>query len=254
LHAHKSYSTPSTEELLLSDFSRPAATTSVYRLLADRFDYSDLSSALFLDRNQVGAFSLLTSLDSTPALSRSKPNSQLFNMAPSAITQYNPSGGNSPFMALPEHVEGIIDVRTLADIHNFLSQSENDDDQHLAKWVGKEYLYEPLIDEGRQIRTTEGFAKLDKAYRRVRQLTGKAQDKWPFFDRNWKTMPSAVVKNLSIDESSPGVSNSDLNALDGDSRVLHAPTDQSSDNHHRKFPSTTLRKLTNVAKMRLRSQ
>ena len=142
-------------------------------------------------------------------------------------------------MELPEHIEGIIDVRTLADIHNFLRQSENDDDQDLANWVGKEYLYEPLIDEGRQIRTTEGFAKLDKAYRRVRQLTGKAQDKWPFFDRNWKTMPSTMVKNLSLGESSPVVSNTKAKTLDGSSGARLAPTDQSPGNYHREFSPAT---------------
>jgi hypothetical protein len=136
-------------------------------------------------------------------------------MAPVAVAQYNPSGGNSPFMTLPEHVDGIIDLRTLADIHKFLSQSEIGDDLQLAKWVKEEYLFEPLGDEGRQIRTTEGFARLDRAYRRVRHLTGKAQDKWPFFDRNWKTMPSAVVRNLSLGESPPGTSLPDTNGKEG---------------------------------------
>jgi hypothetical protein len=160
-------------------------------------------------------------------------------MAPSATTPYNPSSNGSPFMALPDHVEGIIDVRTLADIHKFLSQSEIDDDQHLAKWVEKEYLFEPLLDEGRQIRTTEGFARLDKAYRRVRQLTGKAQDKWPFFDRNWKTMPSAVVKNLSGGEDFAAVNTSDLDTLDGNNGVRHASTVQSPGIHPGKFSPTT---------------
>jgi hypothetical protein len=162
-------------------------------------------------------------------------------MAPSAITPYNPSSNDPPFMALPEHVEGIIDVRTLADIHRFLSQSEIDDDQHLAKWVEKEYLFEPLLDEGRQIRTTEGFARLDKAYRRVRQLTGKAQDKWPFFDRNWKTMPSAVVKNLSLGEHFAAVNASDLDTPDGNNELRHASTVQSPDTHLGKFSPTTLK-------------
>jgi hypothetical protein len=151
-------------------------------------------------------------------------------MAPITTNQYNPSGGNSPFMALPEHVDGFIDLRTLADIHKFLSQSEIDDDQQLAKWVKEEYLFEPLADEGRQIRTTEGFARLDKAYRRVRQLTGKAQDKWPFFDRNWKTMPSAVVRNLSLGESSPGA-----NLPDPNGEVRHAPAMTSPGSHSCKF-------------------
>lgn len=116
-----------------------------------------------------------------------------------------PPGADSPFMKLPEHIDGFVDLGTLVDIHKYLSESERSDDVVLAAWVKAHYLREPLIEEGRQIRDTEGFVKLDTAYRRVRQLTGKAQDKWPFFDRKWKKMSSAVVKNLVLGDAATGL-------------------------------------------------
>jgi hypothetical protein len=116
------------------------------------------------------------------------------------------SNSNPPLMVLPNHVDGIIDLKTLADIQRFLSQSLLEDDLALAAWVKEHYLYEPITSEGREIRTTEGFSKLDRAYRRVRSLTNKAQDKWPFFDRYWKSMSSTTVRNNARGEAAPGVS------------------------------------------------
>lgn len=124
---------------------------------------------------------------------------------------------NSPYMRLPEHVDGFVDVQTLVDIHKYLIESENNDDIALAAWIKKHYLQEPLIEEGRQIRDTEGFVKLDAAYRRTRQLTGKAQDKWPFFDRSWKKMSSTVVKNLVLGDAAIGT---DCRATNNEARVL----------------------------------
>jgi hypothetical protein len=122
---------------------------------------------------------------------------------PAAFTA---SENNPPFMILPTHVDGFIDLKTLADIHRFLNQSASEDDLTLAAWVKQNYLYEPIHVDGREIRTTEGFSKLDRAYRRVRSLTNKAQDKWPFFDRTWKSMPSTTVRNNARGEAAPGVS------------------------------------------------
>lgn len=111
----------------------------------------------------------------------------------------------APAMLLPEELHGFIDLQTLAGIHRFLSDSELQDDLALAAWIKQQYLYEPIQEDGRPVRTTEGFAKLDCAYRRVRSLTNKAQDKWPFFDRKWKPMRSTLVKNNARGESNPGV-------------------------------------------------
>lgn len=118
---------------------------------------------------------------------------------------------------LPEHVDGFIDLPTLVDIHRFLNQSSLEDDQTLAAWVKTNYLYEPATEAGREIRTTEGFSKLDHAYRRVRSLTNKAQDKWPFFDRSWKQMSSTTVRNNARGESAPGVSLPGMNGAAHDS-------------------------------------
>ena len=114
---------------------------------------------------------------------------------------HNPSNEVFSVMKLPEQFDGFIDTEILADINKYLSQSENSDDIALATWVKQNYLYEPVTEAGRPIRDFEGFSNLDKAYRRVRYLTGKAQDKWPFFDKAWKKMSSSVVKNAILGDA-----------------------------------------------------
>lgn len=142
-------------------------------------------------------------------------------MAPGSNTLYNPSDNSAPFMVLPEHVYGFIDLKTLADIHRYLGESESQEDLILANWIQENYLHEPTDQGGRVIRTTEGFSQLDRAYRRVRSLTNKAQDKWPFFDRNWKTMSSTTVRNNARGEAAPGVTYGSL--PDTDSEATTSP-------------------------------
>jgi hypothetical protein len=108
-------------------------------------------------------------------------------------------------MMLPETVVGMIDLATLGDIHHCLNESALEDDLALAAWVKQYFLYEPTTSPGREIRTTEGFAQLDRAYRRVRSLTNKAQDKWPFFNKAWKEMSATDVRNNARGEAAPGV-------------------------------------------------
>lgn len=124
-------------------------------------------------------------------------------------------------MVLPKHVDGFIDLKTLTNIHRYLSQSEMDDDLTLAAWVKQNYLYEPILEEGRFIRTTEGFSKLDRAYQRVRSLTNKAQDKWPFFDRAWKEMSTTTVKNNARGEAAPGIAILDMDSEPFDSAIVN---------------------------------
>lgn len=126
-------------------------------------------------------------------------------MVSSDNTQHPHSDNDTSAMALPEGVIGFIDIKTLADIHRYLRESATEDDILLAAWVQENYLYESLDQSGRMIRTSEGFSQLDRAYRRVRSLTNKAQDKWPFFDRNWKSMSTATVRNNARGEASPGI-------------------------------------------------
>lgn len=109
-------------------------------------------------------------------------------------------------MKPPEHVDGFVELGTLVDIHKCLSESGNKNDIDLATWVKSQYLQEPLEDIGRFIRDSEGFTKLDAAYRRVRHLTGKAQDTWPFYDRNWKKMSSIVIKKIIHNKVTTGTS------------------------------------------------
>ncbi|KAF2854924.1 hypothetical protein T440DRAFT_464251 [Plenodomus tracheiphilus IPT5] len=126
-------------------------------------------------------------------------------MAPATSTPYNPSESNAPSSTLPEHMHGLVDLATLADMNRFLSESAIPDDLALAAWINGNFLYQPLDQASRPIRTPEGFTKLDHAYRRVRSLTNKTQDQWPFFDQNFKTMSSITVRNNSRGEISPGV-------------------------------------------------
>ncbi|KAF2826268.1 hypothetical protein CC86DRAFT_370326 [Ophiobolus disseminans] len=142
-------------------------------------------------------------------------------MDPHNPTVYAPSSNSAPSMMLPEHVDGYIDLPTLADIHHFLCQSSLEEDQALAAWIKARYLYEPTTEAGREIRSTEGFSKLDRAYRRVRSLTNKAQDKWPFFDRNWKSMSTTAVRNNARGESAPGVSLPGMNSVVHDSPMTN---------------------------------
>lgn len=126
-------------------------------------------------------------------------------MAPAAAVPYTPADHSAPYLLLPEAVYAFIDLENLTNIHRYLRESELEEDQVLAAWILETYLYEPTDESYRTIRTTEGFSKLDRAYRRVRSLTNKAQDKWPFFDKNWKVMSSATVRNNARGEAAPGV-------------------------------------------------
>lgn len=127
-------------------------------------------------------------------------------MGSSPNIPYNPAAHSAPATLLPEEVFGHIDVATLADIHRYLRESEAQDDIDLAAWIHDNYLYGIGKDQATAIiRTAHGFAQLDRAYRRVRSLTNKAQDKWPFFDKNFKEMSSATVRNNARGEAAPGV-------------------------------------------------
>ncbi|KAJ4398666.1 hypothetical protein N0V91_010021 [Didymella pomorum] len=112
------------------------------------------------------------------------------------------SAGIDPnVMKLPEHVDGFIDLEILIDIHKCLSESKFEDDRTLGAWVKANYLQGPINpqkESARPIRNSEGFVNLDKAYRRARTLTGKAQDKWPFLNKDWKKLSSTFIKNAIL--------------------------------------------------------
>lgn len=118
------------------------------------------------------------------------------------------AGSDPNVMKLPEHVDGFIDLEILIDIHKCLSESKFEDDRTLAAWVKTNYLKEPIDlsrEIARPIRNSEGFVNLDKAYRRARTLTGKAQDKWPFLNKEWKKLSSTRVKNAILSDAAMGV-------------------------------------------------
>ncbi|CAE7195708.1 hypothetical protein CFE70_007634 [Pyrenophora teres f. teres 0-1] len=127
-------------------------------------------------------------------------------MAPRSKIPYNPADLGASNTLLPEEVFGHVDLATLADIHKFLRESELQDDIELAAWVQENYLNGHIEDHSTAIiRTAQGFGQLDRAFRRVRSLTNKAQEKWPFFDRNFKQMSTTTVRNNARGEAAPGI-------------------------------------------------
>ncbi|OAG10908.1 uncharacterized protein CC84DRAFT_1173228 [Paraphaeosphaeria sporulosa] len=114
---------------------------------------------------------------------------------------------SAPTMDMPP-VAGMVDLPTLAKMYAVLSTSHDDDDKNLAAWIKENYLpqdFDGVIEQGgTAIKGAEGFSKLYNAYKRVRILTNRTQDKWPFFDRRWKRMTSAqVTKMATSDDPAP---------------------------------------------------
>ncbi|KAH3915033.1 hypothetical protein HBI56_016410 [Parastagonospora nodorum] len=145
------------------------------------------------------------------------------------------SDDTPPSKMLPDTLIGYIDVATLQDIHLYLNQSALDDDLALATWIKEHFLYEPITSPGREIRTTLGFFQLNRAYRRVRSLTNKAQDKWPFFSRAWKELSIAQVRNNARGEAAPGV------PLTGMSNAMHgSPMSNEQHGQTSECPSDTV--------------
>ncbi|KAF1979269.1 hypothetical protein BU23DRAFT_151423 [Bimuria novae-zelandiae CBS 107.79] len=96
-------------------------------------------------------------------------------------------------------VEGMADLQTLCKMHASLTQSHQDYDKNLAAFIAEKYLPKDFGDHtegGIPLQGAESFTKLYNAYKRVRNLTGRVQDKWPFFDRKWKSMPKNDVMHL----------------------------------------------------------
>ncbi|KAF3034922.1 hypothetical protein E8E12_006363 [Didymella heteroderae] len=129
-------------------------------------------------------------------------------MAANLPNGYATAGSDPNIMKLPVHVEGFIDLEILINIHKCLSESKFEDDRTLGGWVKANYLQEPVNlseEKARPIRNPEGFVNLDKAYRRARTLTGKAQDKWPFLNKDWKKLSSTLIKNAILGDAAMGV-------------------------------------------------
>jgi hypothetical protein len=127
-------------------------------------------------------------------------------MAPKSSIPYNPSDYIASDTLLPEEFFGYVELATLEAIHTVLCNSGSQDDIELGKWTRETYLDKPKNTSGAEpICTAQAFGKLDRAYRRVRSLTGKAQDKWPILDMDFKPMSSATVRNNARGESAPGV-------------------------------------------------
>ncbi|KAF2878211.1 hypothetical protein BDV95DRAFT_613824 [Massariosphaeria phaeospora] len=137
-------------------------------------------------------------------------SSQPNHSTPIARPMQNAAGGSAQTLpSLPnseitgENYVGFIDLETLRKIYEALSQSVDLDDGNLAAWIKQNYLYEyptQTIDEGRPIKTADCFFRLETAYKRVRHLTNKAQEKWPFFDKNWKKMNATTVHQCAMGE------------------------------------------------------
>jgi hypothetical protein len=128
-------------------------------------------------------------------------------MAATLSNGHTAAGSDPNVMKLPEHVDGFIDLEILIDIHKCLSESKFEDDRTLGAWVEANYLQAPINlqkETARPIRNSEGFVHLDKAYRRARTLTGKAQDKWPFLNKDSKKLSSTFIKNAILGDAAMG--------------------------------------------------
>ncbi|KAI4649499.1 hypothetical protein J4E93_003819 [Alternaria ventricosa] len=133
-------------------------------------------------------------------------------MAPTYSMPYTPADYVASEALLPEEFFGYADIPTLVKIHEVLCNSETQDDVELATWIQERYLSAPRnASETELMRTAQEFGRLDRAYRRVRSLSGKTQDKWPILDLHFKEMSSAMVRNNARSEAAPGV----LFSIDG---------------------------------------
>ncbi|KAI4924125.1 hypothetical protein J4E85_008285 [Alternaria conjuncta] len=127
-------------------------------------------------------------------------------MAPTYSMPYNPADYVASEALLPEEFFGYADIPTLVKIHEVLCNSETQDDVELATWIQERYLSAPRnASLTEPMRTAQEFSRLDRAYRRVRSLSGKTQDKWPILDLHFKEMSSAMVRNNARGEAAPGV-------------------------------------------------
>ncbi|KAI4693884.1 uncharacterized protein J4E84_002460 [Alternaria hordeiaustralica] len=127
-------------------------------------------------------------------------------MAPTYSMPYNPADYVASEALLPEEFFGYADIPTLVNIHEVLCNSETQDDVELATWIQERYLSAPRnASLTEPMRTAQEFSRLDRAYRRVRSLSGKTQDKWPILDLHFKEMSSAMVRNNARGEAAPGV-------------------------------------------------
>ncbi|KAI4662780.1 uncharacterized protein J4E79_004089 [Alternaria viburni] len=127
-------------------------------------------------------------------------------MAPTYSMPYTPADYVASEALLPEEFFGYADIPTLVKIHEVLCNSETQDDIELATWIQERYLSAPRnASLTEPMRTAQEFSRLDRAYRRVRSLSGKTQDKWPILDLHFKEMSSAMVRNNARGEAAPGV-------------------------------------------------
>lgn len=106
----------------------------------------------------------------------------------------------------------------------------------MAIWVSSNYLRMHLDEKFCPIRNAEGFLNLDKAYRRARQLTGKAQDKWPFLNKFGRNLSSTVIKRAILGEVTVGTPQPETNGA-----VRDTPMTNGSDSRPGRISSHHLR-------------
>lgn len=105
-------------------------------------------------------------------------------------------------MDAPNDVEGFVDVLILDKIEVILQNSNDVEDQELSKWLKDYYLNEPR-PEGQSyfpLKNQYRFRNLDKAYRRARMLSGRAQDDWPFFSQIFKKNHANQFRKYALGE------------------------------------------------------
>ena len=101
---------------------------------------------------------------------------------------------------------GYVERRTLYKIHRILLESLNPKDHEHAKWLKSQYLEGYKGGEQLElVRDIEGYKKIDDAFRRVRTLTNKARDKWPFMTEDFKRLPAKRFRSLYPVAPSPAL-------------------------------------------------
>ncbi|KAF2121290.1 hypothetical protein BDV96DRAFT_209037 [Lophiotrema nucula] len=93
----------------------------------------------------------------------------------------------------------VVDVPTLRSILGVLQDSSFPPDQGMAGWITESYFDPPLADDDLTltVKTKQDFTKLYEAYKRVRDLTNKTQEKWPFFRENGKAIGRGEAKAMT---------------------------------------------------------
>ncbi|KAF2640933.1 hypothetical protein P280DRAFT_518272 [Massarina eburnea CBS 473.64] len=98
-------------------------------------------------------------------------------------------------------VGGFVELEIVDTMWKAMQESKDPEDIELAAWMKTNYLngYQGGVCL-KAIGTMVGFQRLDRAYKRVRMLTGRTQEQWPFVDRRFKKLAAAAFRKNYVPE------------------------------------------------------